>query len=520
MQYTDLANVPAFDYESLRQEHVKRDRENELSRSADAQRNGKKGKVAPRELDDEEFDSDEEEEEFKASVLDKARRQDDESGSYDGDNDMSKVLPREKSGRKGKKRDLDDYECFSADAESPQMAGEDDVESQPPQPKKRAAVAATPLKKAPARKTDGKMAAKKKPRAAALSAASPVVPSPTAVVGKAKPPREAKKRAVPDSAVRKKSEKRAVEKASASAAPATLSKPAPAPAPTVNNGRKRVPKKAEAVAFAAPSAPAPSVPVSVPARKRVKFAGSGAAAAAEPAVAGSAARPMDADSAAALQVAEEIEAEEAEAVPVSNGDEYIRKFLETPLACVSNHIIDDYLQLLRQSCGGRWPDGMLVEKSAHWALFELDKGRPEALLKTFIAKDRLKGVNRIVWPISGRFHFAVLIISVKEQKIELLDSIVACRKNWKLGVLHRLLRSAFGWKRNAKVTYPACREQGNSVDCGVYAMANVRNLVEGVSVTHPRMPGAHMGKKKEEAVRLLRAHFAAELRSQTISLWK
>jgi hypothetical protein len=217
------------------------------------------------------------------------------------------------------------------------------------------------------------------------------------------------------------------------------------------------------------------------------------------------------------KVADALEVEEGAAL--LSDKELIQKFLVQQFAHVSNTIVDDYLQLLRKR---GWPKGTLVETTARWTAFERQRDINVAHA-LFAGPDgkRLDGISRIIWPMFGRDHFAVLDIDVVKARIQLLDSIPSCAKGWNLAFLQKLLKSVFGWKKNAVVTYEKCREQRNSHDCGVYAMANVRSLVENVSVNHARMPGEHLSNKaKNKAVAELRKRFARELRTGALTAWK
>lgn len=177
--------------------------------------------------------------------------------------------------------------------------------------------------------------------------------------------------------------------------------------------------------------------------------------------------------------------------------------------------MDDYIRLLKRANGG-WPARMMMETTARWVQFETEaKTNFNVILQLFMGADerRLDGIDTIMWPIFGRSHCAVLVIRVRERTIEVLDSIPACARNWELAFLQKLLKRAFGWKNEARVAYPKCRNQGNNDDCGVYAMGHVRSLIEGVDINDARMPGVHLKRKKDGAVVGLRKHFARELRS-------
>ncbi len=196
----------------------------------------------------------------------------------------------------------------------------------------------------------------------------------------------------------------------------------------------------------------------------------------------------------------------------------IDKLLVAPLGHVSNTIVDDYVRLLVR--GRTLPAGTLVETTARWVQFETDFARKVESL--FMDKDRLAGIDRILWPMycNRMHHFALLVIGVEAQTIALLDSIVPCRKSWKLAWLQGLLKCVFGWRKNATIKFEQCRLQGNNDDCGVYTMANLRSFVDGVDFNASRMPGEHLGGKKDAAVVALRAHFARELREEQLHTWK
>jgi hypothetical protein len=197
----------------------------------------------------------------------------------------------------------------------------------------------------------------------------------------------------------------------------------------------------------------------------------------------------------------------------------IDDLLVKQFAHVSNIIVDDYLRLLKQKLG--WPNRTLVESTARWTSFEAQENSNVARA-LFVGGDgkRLDGITRIIWPMYGRGHFAVVVIYVEKAKIELFDSLPTCAKNWNLKFLQKLLRTAFGWRKDAVVTYPDCRDQDNGHDCGVYVMANVRSLLEGIDVNHKRMPGKHLKNAKDKAVSALRKRFAFELLKGKLTDWK
>ncbi len=127
-QYTDLAKEPAFDLEALRKDHVARDRDTELARSLAvsllpkskkqrAKSSKKQNAEDGEEEDGESWCSDDEEMDYKLSIVEKNRRQEDEAedegsqDSFDG-GDVRKVdlELRAKSGRVAKRsRGLEDF---------------------------------------------------------------------------------------------------------------------------------------------------------------------------------------------------------------------------------------------------------------------------------------------------------------------------------------------------------------------------------------------------------------------------
>ncbi len=459
-------------------------------------------------MDSEEWLSEDEDEEFKAAVIDKKRRQDeDDEDSFEGS--AEGIAARPQSGRETKRsRMLDVYEVeldsssgAAAEPVTPLAKGKKSTAS-------ASTAAKTVRKSADRRKTGSKSAnyafveeheeqeqdeeEEEHDLLAPARGTKAVRRKRNAVPKKA--PKEAPKKAA--AAGRKKAASPAPEKRISlprpdfAIAPVSILKKVSAPKPST--------KSVKFAVSAVSVAPAPAVlPAAVvPARKRQKFS----------------AVLSKEDNA---RVIDAVEAEEAELIP---DDE----LLVTPFAHVSNTIVDDYVRLLKAANGG-WPPGFLVETTARWVQFQCEAEKHfELVLRLFAGAngERLRGVERVVWPMFGRGHFAVLDIDVKKQTIGLIDSIVSTRKCWKLGFLQNLLKRAFGWRKDAVVTFTNCRQQGNSDDCGVYTMGHVRSLIEKISIMDHRMPGTHMRKEKEGAVAALRLHFAGELQMGALTNWK
>ncbi len=133
-QYTDLEKEPAFDLEALLQDHTARERDSELARSQAAallpKQKGAKGAkrdqkvkamAEEEEADGESWDTDDEMMEHKLNVVEKARRQNDDEGSYNG-GDVEDIEPRAKSSRSApsRKRVLEDFVVEEESPEAPQ----------------------------------------------------------------------------------------------------------------------------------------------------------------------------------------------------------------------------------------------------------------------------------------------------------------------------------------------------------------------------------------------------------------
>ena len=126
---------------------------------------------------------------------------------------------------------------------------------------------------------------------------------------------------------------------------------------------------------------------------------------------------------------------------------------------------------------------------------------------------KFKGVSRIIWPVVGRNHYAVLDIHLDENAVvDIYDSVQTMAPEWITDRLVTLLMSLHGNSLNPEdprnttfrdaltIRYPACHQQVNADDCGVFAMVHMRCLVEGADVLSTSSDTA-----------LLRRQFASEL---------
>lgn len=448
--------------EKVLEEHEARDRPGELGRSKAAHDafvagGSKKKKRAPADAtaskrpakDPEDWSDSDEEEEHRVSTREKMRRQDEESASYEGDDEVAE--PRAKSRRQPKQtRVLVDYDCESGSDSAPPP------EAPPKRAKKAAGKAVLLASAAPPASAKSARTGK-----TAIAAALPV-PVAVAPVAVARP---------------KRTDKKAAEKAASKAAEKAASAIS-----------KRV-SGSQVLVTVAPSR------ASAPPRKRpVEPSALVAKAAAEPVV---------------------IDADDFQGEDVPDTD-MINATLVPDLGHVANTVVDDYVQLLKRYLANAWPKGTLVETTARWVQFGTDmETRRKSLDALFAQKNRLDGITRVLWPtykyMGNSGHFALLVIDVEKRSIRLLDSIAGIK--WDLSWVQGLLRRAFGWKANARVEIVKCRQQGNSDDCGVYIMGNLRSFLGDVDFNDERMPGTHLDfDEKTAAVLALRAHFAAELR--------
>jgi hypothetical protein len=439
--------------------------------------------------------------------MQKNRRQEGEEASFDG-GDVN-VEQREKSKRRANPNaTLRGYVC---DEDSP-LSGEESSEPGAPvaAPKRARKTTSDNVLPAP---ISPAVAAKRGGKKVALEAASP---APTTPVTKVKAStRKAGATAAPPAPAAPVAviSKRSANKKAAKAAP-----PAPA-APVVPVAvSKRKPKGVAAKRGRGVdlTATIPSVPVvnraSGPPRKRLVDPSVEAAAAAAAAAAATAVEiDMAIDDAAVF--------EEIADVGYVPDIALVKRTLLPHLAHVSNTIVDDYIRLLKRKMAKSWPLVTLLETTGRWVHFSMDVVEREKIVDALFARgDRLVGITRVVWPMFGKGHFALLVIDVEARIIRLLDSIPGFE--WDLRWFQAFLRRAFDWDSDAIVVADACRSQGNGDDCGVYTMGNMRSILESVDVNDSRMPGAHLtSQAKKAGVLALRAHFANEITRMQLIDW-
>jgi Ulp1 family protease len=199
--------------------------------------------------------------------------------------------------------------------------------------------------------------------------------------------------------------------------------------------------------------------------------------------------------------------------------------LKEERAHLTNQVVDAYLELLHTH--RKLDSGVVVLNSSYWSvLHTVDYNRFQAVLLPAFKKKHEKQTTRILWAVHGFGHFAVVDILVKERRIDVYDSIKNCSTKWVPHSncrLQQLLCHVFPGKNGKGATfavkYPNCRQQVNSDDCGVYAMANVRSLLFKRDINGTGMPGSHLGKKRQAAVMALRKKFLAEFSRKKLSKW-
>ncbi len=460
--------MPGFDLAAAREEHVARNRATELARSQAAYlawvAAGRPKRARPKA----------EKKPKKAKMVD---REEEESDTWDSDDEEEDN--RHDVAHKNRRQEDEDEASYQGDGV--------DLER-----RAKSARGAKPSSLLKAFVCDDSDSSLHSPLSSPPPSPPPVPKRAVQGVAKAKASGRGKKRAA--TAATRSVATAVPARAPAAAAVGAARDPAAAPpaakgrAVTRAAGRKAVP--------AAVPAPVAARPVTVPMRKRrVEL-------------------KADREMAAAVQVVDVEEMEQALLLPDSD---MINSVLVPHLAHVTNTVVDDYVRLLKRA---KWPAGMLVETTAHWVQFGLEK-RPDVVAGIFGEQGRLVGINHVLWPIysSNMGHFALLVIDVEQQSIRMLDSIPDCRKKWDLSWLQALLKRTFGWKADASVNFEKCRLQGNSHDCGVYVMGNLRSFVESAHFNDRRMPGQHLGERKAEAVLALRKHFAEELRASELRDW-
>lgn len=196
---------------------------------------------------------------------------------------------------------------------------------------------------------------------------------------------------------------------------------------------------------------------------------------------------------------------------------------------VNNSIIDDYMELLVSSLSAK--DTVIFSSTLwhHMMIATPADFRDNILQHKICGRDgtRFRNKTRLIWPIVGRDHFAVLDINNESRAITVYDSLTSTARGWiparskGLKRLVAILAVAFpGVSFN--VQYGVCSDQMNSHDCGVYCMANVRSLVSHCPIAGPasRMPVVGWtADRREKRVMELRRQFKAELASRTLHTW-
>ena len=176
------------------------------------------------------------------------------------------------------------------------------------------------------------------------------------------------------------------------------------------------------------------------------------------------------------------------------------------LATNNTHIVqglvDDYASLLRPTLPNTTTTRLL--DSIQWTqLHTVSDERFSTLAALFCKK--FKGISRIIWPVVGRNHYAVLDI-YENAVIDVYDSVQTMGPGWITDRLVTLLKALHGdstdttFRNTLTIRYPACHQQVNADDCGVFAMANMQSLVKGTDVLSISSDTA-----------LLRKQFASEL---------
>ncbi len=183
--------------------------------------------------------------------------------------------------------------------------------------------------------------------------------------------------------------------------------------------------------------------------------------------------------------------------------------------------MDEYADLLKEQLNT--PKGTVILSCCTWLVFDSCPAKNlQKRVQDFCDhnKSDFAKKHRILWPALGRNHFALLDISIEERTVHVYDSISPMSKGWvpNDSFLHDLLVAVFPGKK-FNVEFPACRQQVNSDDCGVYAMANLRSLLFNRDVNGAGMPGRHLKKKRAAAVMDMRMKIFRELSARKLSEW-
>ena len=199
----------------------------------------------------------------------------------------------------------------------------------------------------------------------------------------------------------------------------------------------------------------------------------------------------------------------------AHGQQQRRKIagLATSNTHIVQGLVDDYAALLRPTLPNTTTTRLL--DSIQWTqLHTVSDERFSTLAALFCKK--FKGVSRIIWPVVGRNHYAVLDIHLDENAvIDVYDSVQTMAPGWITDRLVTLLKALHGdstdplnttFRDALTIRYPACHQQINADDCGIFAMAHMRCLVEGADVLSISSDTA-----------LLRRQFATKLLKSTLS---
>lgn len=151
---------------------------------------------------------------------------------------------------------------------------------------------------------------------------------------------------------------------------------------------------------------------------------------------------------------------------------------------IGQGLVDDYAALLRLQIAGK---SVKILDSIQWTqLHTVSEERFTTLAALFCGRDgkKFKSVDRIIWPVVGRNHYAVLDIhSNGGVNINVYDSVQSMAPGWITDRLKILLTKVFPTTTTLNIRYPECHQQVNADDCGIFAMAHMRCLVEGGDIS-------------------------------------
>lgn len=187
---------------------------------------------------------------------------------------------------------------------------------------------------------------------------------------------------------------------------------------------------------------------------------------------------------------------------------------------VSSDVVDAYTSLLAQDAAY---NGSLVCTTLQTSVLcppvalqgDALNARVDALRR------RIGNKRSILFPFSGRGHFAVMLFDLTNFSCVVHDSIRGMGRGWPHEQLKLIVEAVTAKKFGVTVFSKNTRQQGpNTVDCAVYCCLNMRVLGIGGSVSNPLIPGTHqLAKTRKSRVMQMRRFIRDEIIAVQLLNW-